>query len=68
MLTAQSLFNAQNKQRFYMTFVARYHGLSQLGSDLLSSMGWLVPATTYDRGVLVIVDAAKEILRYNKRK
>ena len=68
MLTAQSLFNAQNKQRFYMTFVARYHGLSQMGSDLLSSLGWLVPSTTYDRGVLVLVDAAKDILRYKTKK
>ena len=39
MMSAQSLYNAQNKQRFYMTFVARYHGLSQTGSDLLSSVG-----------------------------
>ena len=68
MLTAQSLYKAQNKQRFYMTFVARYHGLSQMGSDLMSSLGWLVPSTTYDRGVLEVLEAAKAILRLDDRK
>ena len=63
MLTAQSLYKAQNKQRFFMTFVARYHGLSQMGSDLMSSLGWLVPSTTYDRGVLEVLRAAKAINR-----
>jgi hypothetical protein len=63
MLTAQGLFNAQNKQRFYMTFVARYHGLSQLGSDLLASLGWLVPSTTYDRGVATMVQEGKLAIR-----
>ena len=48
MLTAQSLFNAQNKQRFYMTFVARYHGFSQLGSDLLLWVGWFSPQHTIE--------------------
>jgi hypothetical protein len=63
MLTAQSLFKAQNKQRFYMTFIARYHGLSQLGSDLLASMGWLVPSTTYDRGVSTMAEESKLAIR-----
>jgi hypothetical protein len=63
MVTAQSLYNAQNKQRFYMTFVARYHGLSQMGSDLMSSLGWLVPSTTYDRGVVTMVEVAKDNIR-----
>ena len=68
MLTAQSLYKAQNKQRFYMTFVARYHGLSQMGSDLMSSLGWLVPSTTYDRGVLVVLESARAIIRLYTRK
>ena len=66
MVTAQSLYNAQNKQRFYMTFVARYHGLSQMGSDLMSSLGWLVPSTTYDRGVVTMVEVAKDNIRLHK--
>ena len=32
-MSARSLYNDQNKQRFYMNFVAKYHGLSQSGSD-----------------------------------
>jgi hypothetical protein len=63
MITAQGLFNAQNKQRFFMTFVARYHGLSQLGSDLLSSLGWLVPSTTYDRCMTTMLEEVKAISR-----
>jgi hypothetical protein len=64
MITAQGLFNAQNKQRFYITFVARYHGLSTLGSDLMSSLGWLVPSTTYDRCLVTMLEEVKAIIRY----
>ena len=63
MITAQGLFNAQNKQRFFMTFVARYHGLSVMGSDLLSSLGWLVPSTTYDRCMTTMLEEVKAISR-----
>lgn len=49
-----------------MTFVARYHGLSQMGSDLMSSLGWLVPSTTYDRGVVTMVEVAKDNIRLHK--
>ena len=67
MITAQCLYYAQNKQRFYMTFVARYHGLSQMGSDLMSSLGWLIPSTTYDRGVARMVVEANDTIRSNFR-
>ena len=67
MITAQCLYNAQNKQRFYLTFVARYHGLSQMGSDLMSSLGWLIPSTTYDRGVARMVEEANDTIRSNSK-
>ena len=49
------------KQRFHNTFVARYHGLSKMGCDLLSAYGLLLPSTTYDRcRKLAIADADTE--------
>jgi hypothetical protein len=36
------------KQRFYLTFVARYHGLSRGGIRLLAHYGYLIKQTKYD--------------------
>jgi hypothetical protein len=36
------------RQRFYITFVARYHGLSRKGIELLGHFGLLVKITTFD--------------------
>ena len=43
-------------QRFFMTFMARYHGLSVLGGDLLSPMGMMMPSSTYDAMLKTVVD------------
>ena len=45
-------------QRFFMTFMARYHGLSVLGGDLLSPMGMMMPSSTYDAMLKTVVDIA----------
>ena len=51
-------------QRFFATFMARYHGLSILGCDLLSPMGTMMPSTTYDRMLVEIVRTARQQGRY----
>ena len=45
-------------QRFFMTFMARYHGLSVLGGDLLSPMGMMMPSSSYDTMLKSVVDIA----------
>ena len=45
-------------QRFFMTFMARYHGLSELGGNLLSPMGMMMPSSTYDAMLKSVVDIA----------
>jgi hypothetical protein len=48
-------------QRFYISFVAKYHGLSKLGMDILSSWGYAMPSTSYDRHLIThMEDAAVE--------
>ena len=47
--TVVQLHSKARKQRFHNTFVARYHGLSKMGCNLLSSYGILLPSSSYDR-------------------
>ena len=39
------------KQRFYATFVARYHGLSKMGIDLMSAYQFMMPPSSYYRAL-----------------
>ena len=52
-------------QRFFMTFMARYHGLSVLGGDLLSPMEMMMPSSTYEAMLKTVVDrrAERQVLR-----
>ena len=38
-----------NKQLFYMSFTARFHGLSTTGMSILASYGSMMKETTYNR-------------------
>ena len=49
MLTMHKVGRGINIQRFFTTFTGRYHGLSQMGADLLAPYGMLLPSTTYSR-------------------
>jgi hypothetical protein len=53
------------KQRFFVTFMARYHGLSILGSDIICGMGMIMPSTNYDRMLKEVVQEAKDQARYS---
>ena len=50
--------NGLRRQRFFVTFMARYHGLSVLGGDLLSPMRMMMPSSTYDAMLKTVVDIA----------
>jgi len=52
------------RQRFFVTFMARYHGLSILGTDIISSLGVTMPSTNYDAMMKEIVAEAKLKARY----
>lgn len=52
------------RQRFYATFVARYHGLSRKGSQLMSHYGLALKPTTYDKMEQDMVEHHKHKLRY----
>jgi len=61
---AVGLYKGARKQRFYPAFVARYHGLSRMGSDLLSSWGFTMPSTSYDRALKGVLERSVEELKY----
>ena len=62
-MISQSHSAALRAQRFFLTFLARYHGLSILGCDMLSSMGMIMPSTSYDRMMKQVVADAKRTAR-----
>jgi hypothetical protein len=62
-MIAQAHSAGLRTQRFFVTFMARYHGLSILGGDLLSSMGMIMPSTNFDRMMKVIVQEGKAVAR-----
>jgi hypothetical protein len=59
-----SLNTSARAQRFHPTFVARYHGLSQMGSDLMSSFGFMMPSTSYDRAMATVLREAIDEYKY----
>ena len=52
------------RQRFYLTFVARYHGLSRKGIELLAHFGLLVKMSTYDAMEKSAMQQQQDLLRY----
>ena len=52
------------RQRFYLTFVARYHGLSRKGIELLAHFGLLVKMSTYDAMEKSAMQQQQALLRY----
>jgi hypothetical protein len=51
------LHKGASAMRFHPTFVAHFHGLSQMGATLMSSMGFMMPSTTYDRAIADVLAA-----------
>ena len=51
------------RQRFYLTFVARYHGLSRKGIELLAHFGLLVKMSTYDAMEKAALEKHQDIIR-----
>ena len=65
-MISQARSAALRTQRFFLTFMARYHGLSILGCDMLSSMGMIMPSTNYDRMMKEVVAMAKRTARLSQ--
>ena len=61
---AVGLYRGARVQRFYPAFVARFHGLSRMGSDLLSSWGFTMPSTSYDRALKGVLERSVEEFKY----
>ena len=61
---AVGLYRRARVQRFYPAFVARFHGLSKIGTDLLSSWGFTMPSTSYDRALKGVLERSVEELKY----
>ena len=57
------LHKGASAMRFHPTFVSHFHGLSQMGATLMSSMGFMMPSTTYDRAVADVLIAHDEQVR-----
>jgi hypothetical protein len=57
------LYKGARFQRFYVTFLGQFHGLSRLGSDLLSTWGFSMPSSSYDRALTLHMEQAQEECR-----
>ena len=47
LLGCNSIGRNGKKQMFYATFIARYHGLSRMGSEILAKYGYTMSRTMY---------------------
>ena len=47
-LTCGNINREARKERFHLSLIARYHGLSRKGLQLLSHFGFTIKMTTYD--------------------
>ena len=59
------LHRGARHQRFYPAFVGRFHGLSQMGMDLMSAMGFMMPSTSYDRAMKLALESSVVEYKYN---
>ena len=55
--------NKGKKQLFFSTFVARYHGLSRMGTKLLSFFGFTTSMSNYDNIKRDTIELAHETTR-----
>jgi hypothetical protein len=65
--TVCGLHRGASAMRFHPTFVSHFHGLSQMGATLMSSMGFMMPSTTYDRAITDVIIAHDEQVRWHCR-
>ena len=54
-LACGNICRAARRQRFWLTFVARFHGLARGGVRLLAHYGFLIKQTTYDKMESIIL-------------
>jgi len=61
--TSSQLYSKAKRQRFYPSFVSRFFGLSQMGTDLMATLGFMMPSTSYDRAIEEVLFEAEEEYR-----
>ena len=64
-LNACGMTTAGRKQKFYLTFVAVFHGLSKMGVNMLSAFNMLMPSSSYYRMRKELLAEAKAKVRYS---
>ena len=62
-LNASGMSTAGRKQKFYLTFVSIFHGLSKMGVNILSSFNLLMPSSSYYRMRNDEIEEAKSKVR-----
>ena len=62
-LNAAGMSSSGKKQRFYLTFVAVFHGLSKMGVNILSAFNMTMPSSSYYRMRKDELRRAKEQVR-----
>lgn len=58
--------NNGKRQLFFPTFVARYHGLSRMGSQMMSHYGFNMTKSNYDKVLQEVLKSSDELTRYAK--
>ena len=60
--------NTSLKQRYYLSFLFEFKGVSRSGLDVMNAFGIGNALTTYDRYRRVDVEAADKRIRYSSRR
>ena len=66
LVTCSSLGRNGRKQMFFTTFIGQYHGLSYMGSDLISRFGFTMRKTMYLSQLEKTSASARDVTRYLK--
>ena len=48
LVALRTMTQSCNQHMFYLTHVAKYHGMSRLGVGIQAALGWALPLSTYD--------------------
>ena len=64
MQTVANMVRGARQQRFYATLVATYHGLSLMGTDMLSAYGYTMPSSSFLRQRESALQHHEDTIRY----
>ena len=68
LLACNSIGRKGKRQLFYATFIARYHGLSRMGAEILAKYGYTMSRTMYYDMRKDLIEQSRATTRLHERK